>query len=196
MCNPALIVFAVSSIASYAQANSAANAQEEYQNRVFEETRRSANANFLAQAAQQNLRIRQEDESVQQEAQFTEIERARASSSAQVAAGAAGVSGLSVDALLADFDRSALMRTGTNERNLSIFRRQSAEELRGLEANRRSRISGATPQPVQRPSTLGLIASIGGIAYGYAGTQTQAPAPVETRRPTFFNQRPRGTARF
>ena len=195
MCEPTTIALIASAVIGYAQSNRAANAQERFQNRQFENASRSANANFLAQAAQQNLRIQQEEESVQQEAQFTEVERSRATSSAQVAAGAAGVSGLSVDALLADFDRSAAMQTSVGQRNLSLFRRQSAEELRGIRIQAENRVTSYLPQPVQRPSTIGLLAQVGGAAYGYAGSQTQAPAPVQSRSPRFTNQR-RGTARF
>ena len=186
-------------------------------NRVFEETRLSSNANFLSQAAQVNLRIQQESESVSQQSQFIEQERAQASSSASVSAAAAGVSGNTVDALLQDFRSSAAMQTGSAERNLSLFRRQSAEEIRGLRANARNRTVSALPQPlppvaplpprspipsaapVQRPSTIGLIAGVAGsAASAYGGYQVpqQLPSSVQARTPVFFNQRPRGTARF
>ena len=229
MCNPAAAlagISGVSAVVGFSSQRRAANDQEryqrnvrnqqeeyneevrQYQNRVFEETRSSSNANFLSQAAQVNLRIRQESEAVQQQSQFIEQERAQASSSAAVSAAASGISGNTVDALLQDFSRSAAMQAGTAERNLSLFRRQSAEEIRGLRAQARNRTVSALPTPiappgisapVQRPSTLGLLTSIAGSAYGASqGYQVpqQAPSAVQSRTPVFFNQQPRGTARF
>ena len=168
MCEPTTLILLSTAVSAastglgfIAQSQQAA-AEEEFQQRQFEITRANSNRNFLNQATQSNLRISQEEEAAQGERQAREIDRAQTVSSARVAAGEAGVSGISVDALLADFNRSASTRDQTTRRNVSLFRQQSGLELEGLAAQAANRTAGALPRPVQRPSLLGAGLQIGG----------------------------------
>ena len=190
MCDPVSIavVTAAASIAStgasfYAQSQQA-DAEAAFQQQQFELTSEASRRNFYNQAVQSNLRISQEEEAGAQERQGREAERARARATAEVAAGAAGVSGLSVDALLADYDRSALMRDQTTRRNLALFRQQTGQELRGLRAQAVNRATQALPSPVQRPSALAAGLQITGQGLsGYTSARGIQAERRERNRP-------------
>ena len=165
----ASLVSVLSSVVGYAAEAQAASAEAAFRQQQFEQAEINSNRNFLNQAVQQNLRISQEEEGAFQQRQGQELERARAVASARAAASGAGVSGISVDALLADYNRSSDARDQTSRRNLAIFRQQSGQELEGFRAQAISRTASAVPQPVQRPSIIGTGLTI--LGQGIEGYQ-------------------------
>lgn len=87
----------------------------------------------------------------------------KARASAVTAAGEAGVSGLSVDALLGDISgQEARIRDGVNQ-NLEGTLDQLTVEARGLQRNTVNQMS-TRPQP-QRPSRLGALLEAGSGVY-------------------------------
>lgn len=170
MCEPTTIaviglaVSAAASAVSYQQQENAADAQENFQRRRYEETAANAEASFLAQAAQNNLRIQQEAEAAAQEIQHVKKTQAQARSAAVVSAGEAGVTGLSIDALLADFDRTAATRNEAIRRNFEFTAQQIGVSGQGLAAQAQNRKNGAVGGPIARPNAIGTGLQIGGAA--------------------------------
>ena len=97
MCDPTTIIGAMTSIAAAGEQQDAARRNE-----------KSANAAYLSDARQLNLRQRQEEEAEVQRAQEADIQNMKDIATARTASGESGVSGLSVDALMTDILRQNL----------------------------------------------------------------------------------------
>lgn len=166
MCPVTLSVVAIAAtlaatVVQQQSARSAADAQEAFQNARFEQTQANANASFFAQAAAENLRIQQTAEATAQRVQDTNKQRARAQSAAIVTAGESGVSGISVDALLGEFDRTAALRNEAARRNFGFSELQAEKSKEGFAAQAAGRAISALPSPVNRPSDLAFGLNIG-----------------------------------
>ncbi len=175
MCNPATAVLAlgalsiVTSVATgviqYVGQQQQAESQAQYQsalmqarNQEIQDNTAIANESFLQQTQQINLRQQQEDEKASQDIQQVQIEAAKARATARVSAGEAGVSGLSVDSLLADYYRQEDVFRESVRRNRQLGRLQSREDIKGLKAQAEGRIASVrpyVPEPIVRPSFLG-----------------------------------------
>lgn len=171
MCAPAvvvavatLVVSAAGAYASYRQQENAMEAQSAFQKKRFEDTAANAEASFLAQASQNNLRIGQEAEAAAQAIQQTKKVQAQARSSAVVSAGEAGITGLSLNALTAEFDRTASARTEAIRRNFEFSTQQLGAVGQGLAAQAQGRVIGAIGGPIQGPSLAGAALKIAGAA--------------------------------
>ena len=156
MANTMLAIQAAASAASHIGQRQAASAQTRYQQQLM------AAEQARQQQSETNLRMRQQDE---QEARARELakvsQEARAMYSRNVtAAGEAGISGASVDALLAEgtrreldfyesMDRQGRIQETAYEREIEAGRRGS--EARIIDINR----------PVSRPSFGGLAIDLG-----------------------------------
>jgi len=178
-------VQAASAIASYSGQRQAASAQTRYQQQLMAAERERQ------QQAETNLRMRQQDE---QEARARELakvsQEARAMASRNiVAAGEAGISGASVDALLAEGTRRELdfyesmarqgqLQNTAYEREIEAGRTGSA--MRILDINR----------PVSRPSFANLAIDLAGAGmqtYDFAQRKYQIDTQSKpaTERPKF-----------
>jgi len=149
MCDAGTILAAMTTIAG-------AEAQQQQAQRNEE----SANAAFLSDARQLNLRQRQEEEAESQRGQEADIQTMKDSAKARTASGESGVSGLSVDALMSDILRQNLFDDTKASSNLSATKAQIAEQKKGAEAGRQSRINS-----VPYPSFAATALQIGGSAY-------------------------------
>ena len=149
MCDPATIIGAMTSIAGAAEQQQQAQRNEE-----------NANASYLNDARQLNLRQRQEEEAESQRGMEADIQTMRDSSKARTASGESGVSGLSVDALMSDILRQNLFDDTKADSNLGATKAQIAEQKKGAETGRQSRINS-----VPYPSFAGTALQIGGDAY-------------------------------
>jgi hypothetical protein len=141
----------------------------------------------------QQQKALQERERQEGEATVTEEERnaraaAEARATARTAAGEAGVSGLSLDALLGDFTRQESSYRYGVRRNLSISTDQLTAEMEGVRATAQGRaasIPRLNLEPVNGPSYLGAALRIGGDALGayskYNASKPSNPTPA-TRR--------------
>jgi hypothetical protein len=175
MCNPATAVLALGALSivtsaatgiiQYVGQRQQADAQAQYQaalmqarNQEIQDNMALANESFLQQSQQLHLRDQQEDESASQDIQKVQIEAAKARATARVAAGEAGVSGLSVDSLLADFYRQEDVFRESVRRNRQLGRLQTKEDIKGLRAQAQGRVASVrpyTPEPIVRPNFLG-----------------------------------------
>ncbi len=158
---------------TYMQQSAQAEAQQAANNTQAEMNRRqveSANAAMFNDAAQIQLRQRQEQEADSQKLQQAQTEAVQARAKERVAAGEAGVSGISLDAIMGDMvKREADYKTSV-QTNSRATQDQLNLEMKGLEATANSRINSITPiKPVTQPSFLdaGMRIVGGGMdAYG------------------------------
>ena len=132
------------------------------QDRVYRQNQRAARAAFNESSAQENIRLGQEQEAAAQKVQATRRELLQTTGRARVAAGEAGVSGLSVDALLADYGRQSAFYNESVRRNLAFTQQSTASNQRGLGSQFVSRVQSV--QRGQRPSLAGLAIRVGGGA--------------------------------
>jgi|GEM_PF-3238766 len=108
------------------------------------------------------IRAQQEGQAAHQQKQASEIETARAVASAELAAGAGGVTGLSVDAVLRDIYAQAGRNEVVADNNLQMSRDYLTGEMTAAEASGQNQIN-AMPQP-ERPDHTALL--LGGFASG------------------------------
>ena len=151
MCDAGAILGAMTSIASYGEQQEQAKRNEE-----------SANAAYLSDARQLNLRQRQEEEAEAQRGQDADIQSMRDLATARTASGESGVSGLSVDALMTDIKRQNLFDDTKASSNLNATKAQIAEQKEGAKAGRQSRIN-SVPYPTFAATALQIG---GGLAEG------------------------------
>lgn len=185
MCEPAtlamaltglsIVTSAASGVVNYmGQARQAAT-QAAYQQQLVQsrdeqitENNQLANESFLQQARQVNYRLQEEDEKASQDIQQVQREAAQARATARVSAGEAGVSGLSVENLFADFYRQEAAYRDSVRRNRQFGRLQAKEDIKGLRAQAQGRIASLRPylpEPVVRPNFMGTALEIGVDAF-------------------------------
>jgi hypothetical protein len=167
----AIVTSTVAGIVGYVGQQQQANQQAAYQSALVQqrnqqilENQRLAQESYLQQAQQVNVRQQQEEEKSSQELQSVQIEALQARARARVASGEAGVSGLSVDNLIADFYRQEDFYKQGVMRNVEMSRQQSKEDIKGLRAEAQGRVQSIQPylpEPVARPSLLGAALQIG-----------------------------------
>ncbi len=175
MCEPTTIalaglaISAASTATGFIGAQQQADAQEEYNAFQQEQTRLNAEAAYANDFNAEQARLSQEAAADSREIQEAQIDAAKARATARTAAGEAGVSGLSVDALIADFNRSEARFRDATRQQQEFDTLASRDRLRQADARKQSRINSAVPQPVQRPSFLGAALRIGGAGVSAAG---------------------------
>lgn len=170
MCPPIIIAAAalasmVGTAVSYVSQEQNASAQEDFQKRRMEDTAVAANK------AQQESAMQARAQAAQQ-MQKTSTEAANAKANVKMAAAEGGGSGLSVDALLADYSRQEAVNNFATSYNLDITQNQ-------LLAQRNDRVAGAQAQPVAHPNAAaaGLTMAGQGLNGALSFMQYQAPSP-------------------
>ena len=170
MCDPTggfliagLVLSAAASAASIAQQRQQAKSQEKFQDSLTEASNAGAEATISSLRVSQG----QERESAAREGQQAQLAGRSAASTATVAAGEAGVSGNSVQALLADFEMQQGTYQETIQRQQQINDANTDEQARGV-------ATGANYQalsinaPIARPNYVAEVLRFGGTATGYA----------------------------
>lgn len=150
MCDPlSMLGFAVGVFqqgASYMGQVSAANEQ----NRMYRENAARANQNARDQMFQTQQRMLQEQEKAGAEKADNLRDAREAKATATAAAGEAGVAGLSVDALLAEFDGRAATANDRIDQNTEWTLNQLNNEMKGIRSNAEDRINSV--QRAAKPS--------------------------------------------
>jgi hypothetical protein len=155
--------FAISTagaVATYMGQVEQAEATADYQQRVMEMTQKNAEKAYRQEVSQIDRRITEEREAAAQKQTVNAIEAAKARSRARVSAGESGVAGISVDALMADFNRQeAVYRAGVQD-NLKRFTDQAQMEKVSSRTRKQSRVNSTYSQmrPVSKPSFLQPVA--------------------------------------
>src|SRR5882724_6193277 len=169
-----VVIAAASAAYSMYQQSQATNAQNKYQSRLAENRDAEIQSNYelavsSANSQYRDLQARQQQESAAaaQKLQGAAVEGGEARSRALVAAGEAGVSGLSVNALLSDFmGREAKYRDSVKS-NAGAATDQLRSEMEGVNAQASGRIASISPyvkQPVESPNYFGAAMRVGGSA--------------------------------
>ena len=167
MCDPATLAIAslaittTGSVAGIGSQMAQASAQSKANERQAENIQESAIANYDLLAS----RREQEEGAASQQIMASKIDAAKARATATVAAGEAGVTGLSVDSLLADLNRQeANYADGVNQ-NLGNTRDQLDVEAGNIQRGATSRINSLPT--VQAPNYAGALENIAtaGVKY-------------------------------
>lgn len=158
MCEPVTTTVAV---ASFALQAGSALAEHEAQAQASKSNKTNSLAALTQTWGDIGLRQRQEQDAASQ--QMTETDRLAQSvmSSANAAAGEAGVAGTSVHALINDIQRQGAENKVTTQRNLDASMEQLQREKMGAKATAENRIAAAPP-----PSGFLTALRVGGAAAG------------------------------
>lgn len=154
MCGPlaagiaSFAVSAVSTVANYAAQRNEAKAVEE-----------SAIAAHKLEQNQLSKRQMQEQDALVQKQRMQAIEEAQAKAETVQSAASGGISGISLDNLVADVSRRAATNRQTEEINTRNIVGQLAMEKKGVTAQAKSRINSSPA-----PSPISLVAGLGGAA--------------------------------
>jgi len=173
MCEPTMIMAGLSAASTGIEFLEASRQADEVQARYDQNRIASAQARDL-KIQSLNQRAIQESEAAGEAKQKQAIEALEMRERAVVAAGEAGVTGGSVDMLLADYTAQKLRGVTTINRNLENIERQIELEKMGASAEAESRIN-SMPQGTQ-PSFLAAAISAG--ASGYASYKQYEVKPA------------------
>ncbi len=154
-----LITLALSAAATAYTVDSS-NKAVKAENKGREISAESARESFRQQSSQVNLGIQQEQEKATNAKIQNAMRAAEARSTARTASGQAGVAGMSVDNLMADFYRQEGTFRAVTDSNLASTVEQSQRELQGLKSQSMSRENSLRPAPV--PGYLGAGLRIAG----------------------------------
>jgi len=173
MCYPMMIAAGVAMAMSAMQITEQTKQAKEYnksQSETYKDTAEAANENARHQYYALALRQQQEAAKTSQAVQKQNREALAAQGTALAAAADSGTSGNSVDALIADYARSAGSAKDAALQNLEWTNMQLDEEKQGVYAQTKSVINQAKPQYAAVPGLLGSILKIGGAgASAYFG---------------------------
>lgn len=150
-----------SAVSGVVAQQNAASAQEAYNQRQYANTMRARAANMN----QVNLEQQQERENAMQKLEQNDLNARAALSTGRVAAGESGVSGLSVDALLADLGNKSNRYSTSVKTNYDRTSQALNNQRENIDINAASSINQLkTPQA---PDYIGAALRIGTAAYDY-----------------------------
>lgn len=174
MCSPTLVISAISSALSFQQSQAEANERTRQQN----EQNRIAKQDAINKMAQEDLRIRQVANQSLDKNAVVERDRRKATATATVQAGESGVSGISVDRLMADFMRQEGEFKNSTLTNLKAELQQSDSNKKsisiGQSANSTS-VSKFNPLPSFANASLAFANDY----YTYRDSQAQKEADIK-----------------
>jgi hypothetical protein len=138
-----------------------AQAEAKTQNALADNNRIEANRAATDQYASIQERMLQEKAAAGQELEQTNRDAAQARGTARTTTGEAGVSGITVDGLIADYNAQQGRFERTNEQNLAMTQNQLRDQLSGVKANTEGRINSVqrVAKPSFAPYAIGIAAS-------------------------------------
>ncbi|WP_448189666.1 virion core protein, T7 gp14 family [Azospirillum sp. sgz301742] len=157
--NAFLISSAVSAMGTVATL-AAQSSQQQSQKKYAAAQADAIRANTIAGYDQLGLQKQQELANASQKIGATSLDAAKARARARVAAGEAGVSGISVDALMADFSRQEGTYNSTVEENYARKSAQLDLNMQGLQKGAQGQIN-QIPEP-KAPDFTGAALRLGG----------------------------------
>ena len=165
-------------------------AQNKYQTRMEQARDKQISENYALSVSSANAQYRalqdrasQEGEAATQKTLEQAREGAAARSRALVAAGEAGVGGLSVNALLNDFMAQESRYRESVTTNLGYSKDQLASEMEGVRAQAQGRIASISPYmrtPLDTPNYFGAAMRVGGSAID-AYNKYRGPSTASTQ---------------
>lgn len=177
MCTVAAMAPAIlsggASVASFVGQSRDASAQSRFQNQRYQQTINAALSNFRLQSAAMQRRMIQEAEAFSAQSMDRQAATRQAKGQAVVSANEGGVAGNSINVLISDFDRIDSLNAERMATQFEWSRQQNVDYMQSLQANAQSNINAALPQPVSRPSLLGLGLNLAGAAFSAYDTSNQ-----------------------
>lgn len=165
MCDPMTAIAVASSAFQFQQQQAQASAQKEHQEAVYERNKQQAMTARNQKTQQEHLRQMQEREAAEQKMMQQGREADQARARARVSAAESGVSGNSVDQLLADFNRQENEYMTALNSNFEMSRQQSETRKEMYRNEQNSRVTNAQPSPVNEPNMLAGALRIGATGY-------------------------------
>lgn len=156
-----MAITAATTAASMSAAQSNAKKQLEYNKQVQEQTSKAANDAQVDQTKQLNLALIQEQAGVSDDAKSVQKDKLKAVGRTKVASGEAGVSGISLDNLVGDFNRQESTYIDSLKYNLDMSEDNMMANSKGINANAANRINGARGGIVKRPDMYSAALGIG-----------------------------------
>lgn len=172
MCYPAaiavagLVLSAAATTYTVYEGNQTTKAQNQINQQAADEGAALASSTFKDQANQLRLRDSQEAEASARDRANNAIKAAQARETLRVSSGEAGVSGVSVDNLLADYYRQEEGYNGALDRNLEFSQAQTTEELKGIRSGAIDRQIAQRRPMINPPSYLAAGLQVGAHAVG------------------------------
>lgn len=139
-------------------------AQASYQNDMYEQTGKAAQANYIQQMGVENDRLEQANQAYSQQSLANRLQGAQAVAHASAASDAAGVGGRSVQDLYQDFGAIQARNQDSLNINQSFGQMQAMQEEKAMAANAKNHIAGAMPGPINYPNSFGVALSAFGSA--------------------------------
>lgn len=180
MCNVVTILAATAAITgvasagmSYIQAQQTANVQEKVYQQQYTQNAQSAQKAAVQNYAAIDQRIVQEQTAASKEVEQSVIEARKAAATTRVAAGEAGISGLSVDALLGDIYGASARHADEVNQQTEWTVQQLQREKEGIASNTQDRINSVQSPVISRPNFLDLGLRIGSTAVDSYSTYKQ-----------------------
>lgn len=155
--------------------------QAKMQDAMWSQNRVNAIASMRDQYQQTQLRMQQESKATAHEVQQRQAMMLREMSTANVAAGEAGVTGLSVGRIFREIGGLASNDIGTLRSNRDMTLSQLSHDMKGQRASTINQINSV--QKGQHPSLLGTMLKIG--AAGVGGWDNYAKANEKTTSTQF-----------
>lgn len=149
---------------SYVQGQQMAKAQEAAYQQQYQQNAKSAQKAAVQNYAAIDQRIVQEQQAASTEVEQSVIEARKAAATTRVAAGEAGISGLSVDALLGDIYGASARHADNVNQQTEWTVQQLQREKEGIASNTQDRINSVSAPIIQRPNFLDLGLRIGSAA--------------------------------
>jgi hypothetical protein len=137
-----------------------ASQEAQTQNKLAENNRIEANRAAADQYASIQERMLQEQAASGRELETANKDAAKARATASVTSGEAGVTGISVDSLLADYNAQQGQFERTNAQNLKMTQDGLRDQLKSAKANAEGRINSV--QKVAKPSLAPFAIGIAG----------------------------------
>ncbi|MBY5849793.1 hypothetical protein HFN51_04375 [Rhizobium leguminosarum] len=160
MCDPiSLAGFAIGA-ASQVTSYMAASQEAQTQNKLAENNRIEANHAAADQYAAIQERMLQEKAAAGRELEGANKQAAQARATASVTTGEAGITGISADSLIADYNAQQGQFERTNEQNLKMTQDGLRDQLRGVKSQAEGRINSV--QKVAKPSFAPFAIGIAG----------------------------------
>jgi len=176
MCEPTLIVTAVSTVVSLAAQQQNAKVQIAHQNNLMIQRQQEMEvnqtlANRAAANEQEQINQQVSEKEIQTSQTLTEnsIKAAEARASSIVASGEAGVSGMSIDRLKGDLLRKESRFADSVRQNQEGFARNADGQKEAVESKRQGRIASVQPyipKPIAGPDWAGAVGKVGIAAAG------------------------------
>lgn len=178
MCSPTAALGVLQTGANFIIQEEAVKAQTKFAEEQAQAVADATVDDAINKFSQLNRRSIEENTAASRQIQTISRQARLAGGSVRGAAGASGVEGSSVDALVRDFEAQELARIEITRDNLSSTQLSIQDQAEGVSAEAQQRLFNNTPNPIERPSIFNALFSIGASIAG--GLESESSISPET----------------